>query len=223
MKTTIVIEDGRVTVQVDDEQAVVVKPVDKGGVQIEPPLAKSKPEHKIAQSSTDLSNPLPTDDRKCEECGGPMTGRPPIAKICARPECKKSRAKKQNEEMRRRRGQNVGVGRGRGRRAQKPADDWGHGNDETPMLTQTAPAQDPEYLSKCHDAKVRVGGGEDEPDEGGTRYYVCLACENACDVYPKPFDDPWNCGACRGHGRLCGLHFNIERDGKLPPVFVHQS
>lgn len=216
MKTTIVIEDGRVTVQVDDQQPISVKTS---------PPAKQGPKVPDGPVYTPPAEISPPDNRTCEECGGPMNGRPPIAKICGKPECKKARVKKQNEAARRKAGQNVGVGRGRGRRPIVAGhDQYGHEPEKHQPLHEDAPPAKTYTRSKCCEAKVEVAGGEDEPYEGGTRHYVCLACMNACDTYEytPPFEDPWNCGACRTNGRLCRMHASMEADGKKAPQYVHQ-
>lgn len=38
-----------------------------------------------------------------------------------------------------------------------------------------------EQLSGCHNASVTVGGDDTDP-LGGTHYYVCSTCHEACDL-----------------------------------------
>ena len=45
----------------------------------------------------------------------------------------------------------------------------------------------PQYKSKCCGAAVRIEGGEDDGNLGGTRYFVCEKCGNSTDVLPNPF------------------------------------
>jgi hypothetical protein len=43
----------------------------------------------------------------------------------------------------------------------------------------------------------------------------------AADTRRSEFVDRWNCGMCRNAGDLCLLHEKMEKDGKKPPKYNH--
>ncbi len=45
----------------------------------------------------------------------------------------------------------------------------------------------------------------------------------AMDKQRAGFSDPWNCGMCQNAGDLCVMHENMTAQGKTPPKYVHQS
>ncbi len=229
MKTTIVIEDGRVTVQVDDQQPISVKtsplakpPLKAPDGPVSTPPAETSPPAEVAipivgtvdAGNGDVHMNPPADDRKCEICEGPLPpGSHKLVKVCS-DECRK---KKQRAYAARH------YQKKNGKAAPAPQGKQFETTDTTPRLADDAPPAKTSTRSKCCEAKVEVAGGEDEPNEGGTRHYVCLACMNACDTYEytPPFDDPWDCGACREISRLCRLHHSLEQSGHTPPKFRH--
>lgn len=222
MKTVVTVEDGRVTVQVDDGQPVLVK----SAIQEKP--VTSKPEFTSPPQEAAIKTPIsptppalkggltPPESRKCQYCGTDISHRIKIAKICDSPECKKRRIKEQNERHRQKLGKAVGVGRGRRKMADPGKFELGEEPKHKP-LTEDAPPAKSEERSKCCEATVRVVG--DSFGEG-TNHYVCNGCGNACDVVQviPPFVDEYNCGACRALGRFCRMHARLKEEGYQLPL-----
>lgn len=264
MKTTIVIEGGRVTIQIDEADPVLVQstmpakpvtglvehtspPTPQGSdtpsglvpekpAEISPPTGRvikmtpkpSKPEHKKPESSTDLSNTLPTEPaakdidvptkpkRFCVNCGDDVSHMHVLTKYCKKPECKKAQSKAGNDAYRIKKGHTPGAPRKP--REQKNQDVWGNDHENTVApLSKDAPPAKTTTRSKCCEGKVEYYRDADTDQ----RLARCLACMNDCQTYEytPPFEDTWNCGACRTVGRLCRMHFKLEEDGKKPPQY----
>lgn len=225
MKTTIVIEDGRVSIQVDDGEPVLVQSaISEKPVSDTPQLTSTiadtppAPAKKPINAGPPPEKPTINATATCLNCGDAIRAG---SKYCKKPECKKAQTKANNDRYRLAKGLNVGGGRGRKKHNAAGQFEM-EAKDDTPPLWKDAPPAEPVYRSNCCDAVVEVSGGEDEPDEGGTRFYVCRGCGQTCDVHELPFEDPWDCGACRANGRLCRLHHVMDAEGKTPPAVRHQ-
>lgn len=234
MKTVITIEDGRVTIQVDDEAPILVKPsllkdpvISKpqatnppAPIVVVKPAVPVKPIEPVRPAVIPKETAPATPVRNCMFCGDDISDRHPAAVKCGKDECKKAYIKYANDKATKSRGGVPGGKRGRPVRTNLDKSPASFSYEKIPGLAENAPPAETFTRSKCCDAKAEVLGGEDEGNDGGTRHYVCLACMRACDTYEytPPFTDDWNCGACRSIGRLCRLHHSMEVDGKRPLI-----
>ncbi len=224
MKTIITVEDGKVTVEVDDSVPVKVetsppKPttrfekLQKGG------LVETKPsentEVKLVGSNTYvptkkpaiqepvkpavLDKPTP-EERTCEICGDDISDLYKTAKICRKEECRREKNR------------------------QYARDYWRKHEEGKPKSTITRPVvikrqptqpKQPEFLP----------GYEKSPEEVEELRPKAF---NLPESLPQPgvskivissdFPDPWDCGRCRTAEKLCSLHQSMEDDGLEPPA-----
>lgn len=201
------------------------------------PLGLERVEHPLAPTYqpktpiTEVSNPLPTSkpsggyvqngsdkpNRTCANCGADISYMDKRALYCRKPECVKEKRRAYNKKYRASIGQAVGVGRGHGVARQKTKDgkprDQLQPNDAVPRLADEAPPAQTYLRSKCCEAKT-------EADSNLLSGHRCLACMNECVTYEytPPFQDLWDCAACREAGRFCRLHASLNKDGAKPII-----
>lgn len=160
-------------------------------------------------------------ERTCTNCGGDISYMDKRALYCRNPECVKEKRRAYNSKYRASLGQAVGVGRGHGVARQKtkagnPREQL-QPNDAIPRLADEAPPAQTYIRSKCCEAKTELV--EADPAEPDNRpFRRCLACMNECETYEytPPFQDLWDCAACREAGRFCRLHAALNKDGSKP-------
>lgn len=206
--------DDRVKKAVDLGVAIAEHVATNGGVPVDD--TQHLPPH-VNGGGNISSRPMPADKvispaptkRYCDICGDDISNLHFKRKLCLKPECKKAKVKAANEKSRRARGATVGGG-------SKPSQPVSLGkqferNDAKPRLADTAPPAQTYLRSKCCEAKT-------EADENLLSGHRCLACMNECVTYEytPPFQDLWDCAACREAGRFCRLHAAMDAEGRKP-------
>jgi hypothetical protein len=191
VKTIITIEDGKVTVQVDDGDAAVVQgsvtaPIiatpaaDVKPDEADRPAQPPAPKPPVVETKRTVLSPAPAND-----CG-----------FCRR----------RGEPCVRHGGQRAGAGNSK---AAEP---------RVPIAIE--PAQDIKVTrSEVAEARQNITRGKGV-DEAFEKTPAFKPTDNRPEVRVfdgTRFLDPWNCEQCRGLHRLCGLHKYMHDSGKKPP------
>lgn len=235
MKVTIVIENGKVSVEVDDGQAINPKTVEMPGSTI---MFEPLPSQKLAEGAADFVHHEPEKPhepkeaihkkgepaRRCIYCNDVIESASKAAKVCKKPECKKAQQREYTRKWAEKKGLVAKI---------------------VPAKPVEKPPVKPEFLpghEKTNDEIESWRPTESTPektnvnDKPAGADWFCIHCKKwgmhkspdcpfVDHAHPatrqresdEPFDDPWNCQMCRNEGHLCDLHDRLDKDGKKPP------
>ena len=224
MKTTITIENGKVSVQVDDNQPTQVKtsppPIILQGS--EPEIKRTSIKDRVPEAPKHIQKPIEkpvldkpaAGDRKCAICGDDISHLDKRSTICKKPDCIKS----QKRIYMQRWAEKKRSGTVPPKQEEEQKVDWckhcqaytTHDSDHHPK-----PKVEPQFMpgheksaAEIEDWRPKTTGIDDKPVPRGTIQHT-----PALDGFP----DPWDCDACRRRSHLCPLHQGMTDDGKEPP------
>ena len=208
MKTSIIIEDGRISIQIDDGKTVSV-PSSSGTlpapVEPEPPVVEAKKTEPASESviPDKLVSVVPVNDkpgRTCQICGDDITGLSRVAKICRRPECKRARqAQYVDKSSAKGKSKEQSVSYCRYCKAWTTHDSSNHAVVASSLLKLEERTEGEPWSPKVSDLPEGATPVTHEPDAA-----------------PYLFEDRWNCDACRRRSATCPFHISMEEDGKKP-------
>lgn len=225
MKTTITIENGKITVQVDDQlPAVVVKQTP-----ILPDIVYSNSKPTVEPATPKVLDYLPTA-KDCEVCG--TSFKPPRydSRFCSKKCATKFYNKAHRDKVK------------SAKPEKKPPEDDSvmyckhckaytthySADHPSPGVVSPTPApltEEPAFLPGFEKSDEELESWK--PREFPTPTPVpnvnkgfptdSAKVEAMMDEQRADFDDPWNCGMCRNAGALCLMHEKMTADGKVPP------
>lgn len=217
MRTTIIIENGKVSVSVDDSSPTIIQKLRGGGDSNEaaahPEPKSAAPHHK--RPKVVESKPVPTKNggvkRTCEICGDDITTLDKRRKICQKSTCIKEKNRVFMQKW---------WAKKRGKSAAEPAKVeekqvgyCKHCQAYTTHDTAHHIVPKPVFLPGHEKTPEEIESWRPKPantDDSPVKYADT-------DIPASDFTDPWDCDACRRRSHLCPLHQSLSDDGKTPP------
>jgi hypothetical protein len=230
-KTIITIENGRVTIEVEDQD----DPVVISGAPAAAGLLAQKPEptRPAGDAGSDSRG-----DRHCTVCNADIRELRADRKLCGKVDCRKEYKKRYMHNYFKQRAKNSFPAQGKNRPPQSPS--------PRPPISETKrtvlPPAKPRECGFCRrrgEPCVRHGGSKavpvanqraplghiftdkalTEPTYGNTKPFKPVDDRPPVKVFDgSRFLDPWRCQACRDLRRLCGTHKFMTDSGKKPPL-----
>ena len=203
MKTTITVENGLVTIQVDDGEPVAVVPA----------KAPKMPHKGNPASRLNVRDYLP-ESKACLVCGTPFKPARYDSRFCS----KKCTTKYHNQKNRKKTklakiAPEVEVKWCKHCKAHTTHDSAHHPQPpvkaEVPKPLNPGPEFHPGFEKTPEELKTWKPPKAIIERRDGTRQEVAK---------PGEFADPWNCEMCRNAGDLCDMHAKMQAEGKQPPL-----
>jgi hypothetical protein len=248
MKTTITIEDGKITVEVDDQIVSVqpsAAPVVAHDKPLEPPAAVKPvemPAYVVPPVKSLISRPSSTE-KDCYVCGQPFTPKTRLSRFCSQ-KCERAFHNK-NSRLKRAGRAPLNPDRDpwpglKSRTAKKLEAQYcshcraftTHNSGNHPVSGVVAPAPkplnpEPEFMPGYEKSPEELaswqpkmtGGSEPIPQRKDPHHEDRIEVEKVMDEQRANFDNPWDCSVCQNAGALCDLHEKMQADGKSPPKF----